>query len=38
MSLYNTYIASRPKADSVIQWITIPSQINQLMKKNSTHL
>ena len=33
MSLYHTYIASRPKADSVIQGITIPSQINQLMKK-----
>ena len=33
MSLYHTYIASRPKADSVIQGITIPSQINQQMKK-----
>ena len=33
MSLYHTYIASRPKADSVIQGITIPSQINQRMKK-----
>ena len=33
LSLYHTYIASRPKADSVIQGITIPSQINQLMKK-----
>ena len=33
MSLYHTFIASRPKADSVIQGITIPSQINQRMKK-----
>ena len=33
MSLHHTYIASRPKADSVIQGITIPSQINQRMKK-----
>ena len=33
MSLYHTYIASRPKADSVIQGITIPSQINQRMRK-----
>ena len=33
MSLYHTYIASRPKADSVIQGITISSQINQRMKK-----
>ena len=33
MSLYHTFIASRPKADSVIQGITIPSQINQGMKK-----
>ena len=33
MSLYHTYIASRPKADSVIEGITILSQINQRMKK-----
>ena len=33
MSLYHTYIASRPKAYSVIQGITFPSQINQRMKK-----
>ena len=33
MSLYHTYIAPRQKADSVIQGITIPSQINQRMKK-----
>ena len=33
MSLYHTYIASRPKADSVIQGITILSQINRQMKK-----
>ena len=33
VSLYHTFIASRPKADSVIQGITIPSQINQRMKK-----
>ena len=37
MSLYHTFIASRPKADSVIQGITIPSQINQLMKIFNLH-
>ena len=38
MSLYHTYIASRPKADSVIKGITIPSQIKQQMKKQNPSL